>query len=188
MNSCLTCSHLTNNPKFCSRSCSASYNNKGKRRHGQAPESRACAQCNTVFVVAGSNSKKYCNNKCQAAHDFQKYFTEEEKMNAERMNNRKATSRYRIKHTFKIDPTANTEIINRIYENTPLGFEVDHIVPLSRGGKHHESNLRYLLAMDNRKKNNKLDEEYNQPMTVISWEEVFEAIECGYIENGEEYV
>ncbi len=46
--------------------------------------------------------------------------------------------------------------IGRFYKNCPIGFEVDHIVPISKGGKHKLSNLQYLTREDNRKKSGKL--------------------------------
>ena len=38
----------------------------------------------------------------------------------------------------------------------PEGHEVDHVIPLSKGGLHHEGNLQYLLKLDNRRKGSKL--------------------------------
>lgn len=52
---------------FCDRSCSAKYNNKGIRRHGQEPKD--CLLCSKKL----SNSKKmYCNNKCQWQYEWNK--------------------------------------------------------------------------------------------------------------------
>lgn len=39
-----------------------------------------------------------------------------------------------------------------VSEWTGLPYEVDHIVPLARGGKHHPDNLQLLTAAENRKK------------------------------------
>ena len=44
------------------------------------------------------------------------------------------------------------EEIGKFYKNCPDGYEVDHIVPVSRGGKHCLSNLRYLTRAENRRK------------------------------------
>jgi 5-methylcytosine-specific restriction endonuclease McrA len=35
-------------------------------------------------------------------------------------------------------------------------YEVDHIIPISKGGKHSLSNLQYLTKEENRRKSNKI--------------------------------
>lgn len=45
----------------------------------------------------------------------------------------------------------------RITQCTGIPFHVDHIHPISRGGKHHQSNLQVLPAVINFRKNAKLD-------------------------------
>jgi hypothetical protein len=50
------------------------------------------------------------------------------------------------------------------YMNRPVGYEVDHIIPLARGGIHCLANLQYLTIIQNRKKGAKLDW---QPLTMI---------------------
>jgi hypothetical protein len=62
---CLNCQAQTNNPKFCNRSCSASFNNKGKRRHGNPPN--LCLECNSP---TSSYKEKYCCIKCQQGHRY----------------------------------------------------------------------------------------------------------------------
>ena len=44
------------------------------------------------------------------------------------------------------------ENINDFYINCPPGYEVDHIQPISRGGKHVLSNLQYLTREENMQK------------------------------------
>ena len=46
--------------------------------------------------------------------------------------------------------------LKEIYENCPEGYEVDHIIPLSRGGLHHQDNLQYLTREQNRSKSNRI--------------------------------
>lgn len=143
--SCIHCQSPTSNPKFCSRSCSASHNNKGVRRHGK--ESSSC-------LVCGSETKasnfKYCSRTC---------FGLASRTSAEhkRKLNAQNQSRYRAKKYRVLAQTANKEKIKEIYLNCPIGYEVDHIIPLSRGGLHHEDNLQYLLIEENRRKNNRLE-------------------------------
>lgn len=42
--------------------------------------------------------------------------------------------------------------IREFYRNCPEGYEVDHIVPIAKGGKHHVSNLQYLTWKENSQK------------------------------------
>jgi hypothetical protein len=46
--------------------------------------------------------------------------------------------------------------IGDFYKNCPHGHEVDHIIPISKGGKHILSNLQYLTWKENRSKGAKL--------------------------------
>lgn len=54
---------------------------------------------------------------------------------------------------------ADLEVIKIIYLQCPEGYHVDHIMPLSKGGLHHQNNLCYLKAADNLHKKDKLPEE-----------------------------
>lgn len=58
---------------------------------------------------------------------------------------------------------ADMDRIREIYENCPKGHHVDHCIPLNNPivcGLHVENNLQYLPALENIKKNNKLEEQY----------------------------
>ena len=47
-------------------------------------------------------------------------------------------------------------VIKQIYLDCPKGYEVDHIIPISKGGLHHEDNLQYLTISENRRKGNRM--------------------------------
>ena len=47
---------------FCSSSCSATWNNKGKQKN--PPKSRVCVKCNDVYYRINDNHSIYCN-KCR---------------------------------------------------------------------------------------------------------------------------
>jgi hypothetical protein len=49
--------------KFCSRSCAASFNNRGIQRHGKPPV--MCLNCEK-----NTRNAKYCSNKCQKVHEW----------------------------------------------------------------------------------------------------------------------
>lgn len=60
---CMKCNVETSNRKFCSSSCSASYNNIGVRRHGASPG--FCVVCDGPKKHSSST---FCSNKCQAQY------------------------------------------------------------------------------------------------------------------------
>lgn len=130
--------------KFCSQSCSASHNNKNVRRHGQPVSS--CKLCNSPTK---SHDRIFCSNKCSS-------LSRQKPKEQKAISNKSRQATYRAKNYRKLAPDANPIIIKKIYENCPDGHEVDHIIPLSKGGLHHEDNLQYLTIEENRKKGNKI--------------------------------
>ena len=55
---CKVCALETNNPKFCGRSCAATYNNVITK----VKPKPVCASCGETII----RGRKYCSNKCQA--------------------------------------------------------------------------------------------------------------------------
>ena len=91
------------------------------------------------------------------------------KWNAENKEKRKAihkkwrnkdagqtSAKYRAVKRNQTPPGADTKLMQKIYRNCPEGHEVDHIIPLSKGGLHHQNNLQYLTIHDNRSKGAKI--------------------------------
>lgn len=75
--------------------------------------------------------------------------------------NKSAKRRARIKNQLPND--ANFDKIKEIYaecrkisDTTGIPHEVDHIIPISEGGLHHENNLQIITMRENRKKGSKL--------------------------------
>ena len=66
------------------------------------------------------------------------------------------TAKHRAMKLNQTPPDADLDKIKEIYKNCPKGYEVDHIHPISKGGLHHEDNLQYLTAYDNRRKGAKI--------------------------------
>lgn len=54
--------------KFCNRSCSATYNNKGVRRHGISPND--CLNCDIKVTHTGG---KYCSHTCFHEYRYKKF-------------------------------------------------------------------------------------------------------------------
>ena len=54
-----SCNKSTKNPKFCSRSCAATFNNIGVVRNGVSRK-KPCVSCGTI-----TSNPKYCSLSCQ---------------------------------------------------------------------------------------------------------------------------
>jgi 5-methylcytosine-specific restriction endonuclease McrA len=75
--------------------------------------------------------------------------------------------RQRMKEAKKDLSDAEKRLIGKFYRNCPPGLEVDHIIPISRGGIHTLSNLQYLPLSENRKKFNKVDWKNSNKQGII---------------------
>lgn len=76
---------------------------------------------------------------------------------------------YRARKRNAIPLDADLSLIKQIYENSPAGYDVDHIVALAVGGLHHQDNLQYLPLSENRRKGVKSI--YNTSM-IIRWQDI----------------
>jgi hypothetical protein len=133
------------NNKFCSLSCNASNSNKVSPKRESTKISKSCANCGTL-----TTSEKYCSIDCSAAGS--RFRTPEE----HRVRRNEISAHYRAKLRNQTPPDADRKAIKEFYENCPKGYEVDHIIPISKGGLHTLDNLQYLTASENRKKSNKI--------------------------------
>ncbi len=80
-----------------------------------------------------------------------------------RSKNNAKTYRYRARKKNQMPGDVDHEKIKLFYvqaekltEETGVMHHVDHIIPLSKGGLHHQDNLQVLTAIDNIKKGNKI--------------------------------
>ena len=163
---------------FCSNSCAGTYN--GMRKSFITIEKQRKTLLTTlkskyypkqnIVRVRKSTSKisKFSNesyNKCHNCdipllHQRILYCKSDAcqaiKIENAKVGNAYRQSKYRAKKYRVLDPSADKLKIKEIYANRPNGYEVDHIIPLSKGGKHHEDNLQYLLKSENRAKGSKI--------------------------------
>ena len=152
LHSCIVCNTLTLNPKFCSRSCSATSNNTGKRRWSK-PESvhSRVKPCKTCGVE--TPRPVYCSDACNPKRlDL----SPEEKQKRHRTRQNEAWQRYMAKRKNQTPSNIDIKALQEFYLNCPNGYEVDHIIPISKGGLHSLENLQYLTINENRRKSNKL--------------------------------
>jgi hypothetical protein len=83
--------------------------------------------------------------------------------------NKMRVGQYRARKYNATPVDANKKLIKEIYKACPIGYEVDHIIALAEGGLHHESNLQYLPALENRKKNK--TQNYDASL-IIKWQDI----------------
>lgn len=153
MKKCLTCGNELkgrDQKKFCSKSCAAKRNNLGVRRHGNGPTS--CARCGKPTANA---QRKFCSSKCSQLAS-RVYEDDEDRLRHKRLLARETTRRYYARRTNQTPHDADLKAIQEFYLNCPDGYEVDHIIPISRGGLHSIENLQYLTPEENKRKGNKL--------------------------------
>ena len=151
---CLHCNSnlFSTQAKFCSRSCSASFNNKGRRRHSK-PESRysTVKPCKTCGKETGR--PVYCSDEC---NPNRLQMTDAEKSVRHKAMHNEAWHRYMAKKKDQTPADVDIKELQEFYLNCPEGYEVDHIIPVSKGGLHCIENLQYLTISENRKKSNKI--------------------------------
>ena len=162
--SCDHCGTETLNEKFCSKSCAATYNNKGVRRNYakgaiyKTVKVRGVirtAKINTCSVCeAETPNRKYCSEECNPRRLT--HLTIEQKNHRHTAMHREAWQRYQAKLKNQTPDNVNKKALQEFYLNCPEGYEVDHIIPVSKGGLHCLSNLQYLTISENRKKSNKI--------------------------------
>jgi len=128
LNKCLKCGNETKT-KFCSRSCSASYNNSVKPKRIAKPTP---PKQEKIVLSAEEKYKGY----------------------RARMN--EANARYMSRRKFQTPSDEDIKALQDFYANCPNGYEVDHIIPISKGGLHSLSNLQYLPWLENRRKSNRV--------------------------------
>lgn len=88
-----------------------------------------------------------------------------------RIKNAVVSARYRARISNSIPEDSDMLLVKLIFKYCPVGYEVDHIIPVSKGGLHHQDNFQYLTSLENKRKSNKLD---YIPKSVIRWQEINE--------------
>lgn len=139
--------------RFCSKSCAAKHNNV--RFPKRAPRSsRLCKQCGTK-----TTNKVYCSATCHNQGQV-KNGTPAERAAIRRAAQNEAWARYSARKKWQTPSDEDLSLIKEFYRLCPSGFEVDHKIPISRGGLHSISNLQYLPASVNRRKAAKTNAEF----------------------------
>jgi hypothetical protein len=124
MSKCLNCNkeNKKEKHKFCSLSCSASFNNKGIRRNSIPNKSYEKIKCFTCKTL--TSNKKYCSHSCQ--QEYQRNKINESIINGSyigAMHNTKYLKAFLIDlREHKCEECKNTEWLNN-----PINLELEHI-------------------------------------------------------------
>lgn len=80
-------------------------------------------------------------------------------------------ARYRARIKAAAVGADEVAVLELIYRCRPEGYEVDHIIPLAKGGYHTPQNLQYLLASENSRKGDRSN--YEPPAgAILDWRDV----------------
>jgi len=155
----LTCPHCGKeftghfNSKFCCIRCKQKSYCTGPRPN----EEKVCPNCSTTFDA--HFNAKYCSRKCELDWNRDKHnkklraFSKTEKG---RVKNVRQAQRYRaLKADAYLPSSCEDEmdqfrlLSHRATELSGVKHHVDHIIPLSIGGAHHQDNLRVVTVHEN---------------------------------------
>jgi hypothetical protein len=150
--------------KFCSRSCANSrkFTEDSKLKKSIANKGKVSGFKGKTFQ---QDVLDMLSEKKKLYWDLRGRVSEEHK----KSGNKAKVNAYRAKKKNAISPDADLVLIKLIYESTPDGYQVDHIVALANGGLHHQDNLQYLPRRENARKGKR--SVYNESL-VIRWKDI----------------
>ena len=114
-----------------------------------------CIHCGNEKEIKHTSTNQYCGHTC--AQIASRVIKDANWHKRNRAIKNEAWMRYHTKRNAQTPPDADRDLMQKIYEECPDGYEVDHIIPISKGGLHHQDNLQYLTISENRRKSNKLE-------------------------------
>ena len=146
MNNCINCNKIFKNKqglsvhiKYC----------------GNPKPTFNCKQCGTEKEINYQSTNQYWSHKCSQLAS--RVIKDDKWYKRTRAIANEAWMRYNTKQKLQTPLDADLKLMQKIYEECPVGYEVDHIIPISKGGLHHQDNLQYLSRSENRRKSNKLN-------------------------------
>lgn len=160
--------------KFCSRACANSRirtaDVKDKISSGvkDAISSGKAKKPNRKGIKLGPKTAEHCaklSASIKATWDIKGRVSEEHK----RAGNKANVYAYRARKRNAVPADADLDLIRKIYQFVPEGYQVDHKIPLANGGLHHQDNLQYLPASENARKGKR--DVYDESK-VIRWQDL----------------
>lgn len=114
--------------------------------------------------------------------DVQKKYSNTEKGKTANIR-RNSTRVRRFRESCECLTKKELEDIKLFYLNRPYGMEVDHIIPLSKGGLHHVSNFQYLTRHENAQKHAKIAEVTNTQQIALDILNENEWVNISYLQR-----
>ena len=175
---CLKCNTehngLFGSGKFCSRACANSrirtadtkekiangvkeaiVSGKAKMPNRKGVKLSPRTEEHSAKISAGRSA--YWDNRGRVSEDHKK------------AGNKANVYAYRARKRNAIPDNADLNLIRKIYQYVPEGYQVDHKIPLANGGLHHQDNLQYLPASENARKGKR--DVYDESK-VIRWQDL----------------
>jgi hypothetical protein len=156
---------------FCSRACANSRTWSDEDKKKKSVSVKKFVEENGNWNIGKSGWKHTDEDKELKRQKTVEYFDRKGRMSDEekRAKNISSVQAYRQRKYSVTPQNVDRKLIRKIYENCPHGYEVDHIKALSKGGPHHQDNLQYLPASENRRKNDRDD--YDKSL-AIHWQDI----------------
>lgn len=112
---------------FCSSSCSASYNNKGKAKNGKEIKRKKCLNCDKEFKPLSSSKGLFCSGNC--SHSFRRLKKIKDFLNEEVIFKESQVRAKTIRNYILEEQEHKCEVCktNDVWNNKKLVFVLDHI-------------------------------------------------------------
>jgi hypothetical protein len=165
---CIKCNNEHNGTfgsgKFCSRKCANSreFSEESKLKKSIANKGKPSGFAGKTFqkeVLSDllEKRKEYWDNRGRLSEEHK------------RAGNKANVYAYRARKRNAIPDNADLDLIRKIYQFVPEGYQVDHRIALASGGLHHQDNLQYLPASENARKGKR---EFYDESKVIRWQDL----------------
>lgn len=128
-----------------------------------------CRQANNEYKAPRNTKARQRPEAIVRQRELNKAYKDTE---AGRAKRQAAHAARKARMKFGAECAADKKLVELIYLMCPDGYQVDHIIPLSKGGLHHPDNLQYLPAIVNNAKRARLD--FDCAEHAIRWQDVLE--------------
>lgn len=120
--------------------------------HGTFAGWKAGCRCGSCVEGNRTYQRIYMRNLRANDRGYKKRQSEDKRRYRNTPKGRAVCRTANIKRKKSVRVDTDRSLLHMIYMACPRGYEVDHIMPLSKGGKHAPDNLQYLPSAVNNQK------------------------------------